>query len=164
MGFFFPYFRRIFTMTYLERITYLVGNFAQLTQYALKNAYRVVTLCDNSKRVNEFTKGDELLVLSENQAKKLCLDQFTMGSSELEVFFKDKGMSEANYRALVRILKKRDYVVNYFFIENSYALSREEVAVYESRIEELSSLCEECSKLIAKLCKESDKLYTLFQK
>lgn len=149
-------------MTYLERITYLVGNFMELSQYTLKNAYRVAYLYENSKRLNEFTKGSELLISSEEQAKKACKDNFNKSSAELEEFFKDKGISLKNYKALVRILKKRDYVANYFFIENGYVLSKEEVAVYDSKIAELQELVADAKDLISKLDKESEKLYTLF--
>lgn len=151
-------------MTYLERITYLVGNFMQLSQYALKNAYRVVFLSENSKRVNEYTKGDELLVLSEEQAKKACQENFQKGSLELESYFANKGLSNVDYKKLVSILKKRDYVANLFFIDNSYVLSKEEVAVYESKINELQEMIKDTSSLIGKLAKTSEKLYSNFQK
>lgn len=151
-------------MTYLERITYLVGNFIQLSQYVLKNAYRVSTLYQNSLRLDCYTKGDEMIVQSEEMAKKLLKEQEGLSSKELSLYFKDKGLSDKDYRDLTRILLKRDYVVSSFFVENAYALSREEIAVYESKISELEELSRDCSVLIGRLSKESDRMYARFQK
>ena len=151
-------------MTYLERITYLVGNFIELSQYVLKNAYRVACLYENSKKLDCYTKGTEMIVQSEEEAKKLCRTNSMFSSSELEEYFKDRGLSGKDYSSLVRILRKRDYVSNYFFIENASSLSREEIAVYESKISELQEYCKDASVLIGRLSRESDRLYSLFEK
>lgn len=151
-------------MTYLERITYLVGNFIELSQYVLKNAYRVTTLYENSKGLDCYTKGSEMIVQSEENAKRLCKEASLLTGKELEGYFLDRGLSEKDYKALVRILRKREYVMSYFFIENAYGLSKEDVMVYESKIQELEDLCKDASVLIGRLSKESDKLYALYQK
>ena len=151
-------------MTYLERITYLVGNFIELSQYVLKNAYRVAALYENSKGLDCYTRGSEMIVQSEENAKRLCKESSLLTGKELEDYFLGKGLSDRDYKAIVRILRKREYVMNYFFIANAYGLSKEDVMVYESKIQELEDLCKDASVLIGRLSKESDKLYALYQK
>ena len=44
-------------MTYLESITYLTGNFLQVSQFAIKNAYRVITLTESKEKETPYMAG-----------------------------------------------------------------------------------------------------------
>jgi hypothetical protein len=44
-------------MTYLESITYLTGNFLQVSQFALKNAYRVICLTEGKEKETPYMAG-----------------------------------------------------------------------------------------------------------
>ena len=102
-------------MTYLEKITYLTGNFIQLSQFTLKNAFRFICLLDNKNRENAYTEqSDAGFVVAENKAKEL-IQQFTFkGSDEILSFLENKGLSLKDYQKLTFVLKKRDYMVSAF--------------------------------------------------
>lgn len=149
-------------MTYLERITYLVGNFIELSQYALKNAFRVAALNTCLNGLDDYTKGSEMLIQAESMAKKLLEEYEYSGAMGQLNYFSTAGISQKNYTLLCKVIKKRDYVTNLFFVENGYALSKEEIAVYESKIVELQELCSLAKDVIVKLDKECEKLYHSF--
>lgn len=145
-------------MTYYERITYLTGNFIQLSQYVLQNAFRFATLLQCKE--NTILSND--LILAENRAEQLLLE-YEFKGSDLII----EKLSSKEYPIAVKILndikfvlKKRDYVVSYFFIDNAKAFNREEVAVYESKIAELNQYCEKAKALNQKLVSEADKIYS----
>jgi hypothetical protein len=46
-------------------------------------------------------------------------------------------------------------------MDNSEALGREEVAIYESKIKELEEYCQDCDKLNVELNKLCDRFYSL---
>ncbi len=60
------------------------------------------------------------------------------------------------------MLNKRDYLVSYFYLENTSRLALEEVAIYESIIKELKEYVELASKLNVSLSKACDRLYSQF--
>ena len=124
-------------MTYLEKITYLTGNFIQLSQFTLKNAFRFICLLDNKNRENASTEqSDAGFVVAEN-----------------------KGLSLKDYQKLTFVLKKRDYIVSAFYLDNANQIATEEIAVYVSKINELQGYCDKAMELNQNLVKECDRLY-----
>ena len=124
-------------MTYLEKITYLTGNFIQLSQFTLKNAFRFICLLDNKNRENAYTEqSDAGFVVAEN-----------------------KGLSLKDYQKLTFVLKKRDYIVSAFYLDNANQIATEEIAVYVSKINELQGYCDKAMELNQNLVKECDRLY-----
>ena len=55
-------------MTYLERITFLFGEVIEITQYAVKNAYRLNAYLSIGHSEKEFVSDRN--IIAENQAKK----------------------------------------------------------------------------------------------
>ncbi len=147
-------------MTYLEKITYLTGNFIQLAQFTLKNAFRFTSLLENKNRGNAYTEqSDAGYVLAEKKAKDLIVDYTFKGSDEILAYLSDKGLSTKDYQKLSFILKKRDYVVSAFYLDNASQIATEEIAVYVSKINELQEYCDKAIELNRILAKECDRLY-----
>lgn len=143
-------------MTYYERITYLTGNFIQLSQYVLQNAFRFACLLQCKE--NTILSND--LLLCEQRADDLLLEYEFKGSEMIiETLQKDYQIAKKLMDEIKFILKKRDYVVSYFYIDNAKAFNREEVAVYESKINELNTYCDRAKALNQKLVAEADKIY-----
>lgn len=151
-------------MTYLEKITYLTGNFLQVSQFALKNAYRVIALSEGKSRETHYFSGDMTQVEAcEAIAREYLHKGLNLSGAELADFFsKHQGLSVKDYNNLKKMLLKRDYIVSLFYIENSSQLAREEVAIYESKINELQEYVDLASKLNVSLSKACDRLYDMF--
>ena len=147
-------------MTYLEKITYLTGNFIQLCQFSLKNTFRFVSLLERRESENVYTHQSEVnLVMAENNAKKLVVDYAFKGSDEILDYLKDKGLSAKDYKEISFLLKKRDYVVSSFYLDNAEQIATEEIAVYVSKINELEDYCNKAITYNQKIGKECDRLY-----
>lgn len=150
-------------MTYLESITYLTGNFLQVSQFALKNAYRVICLTEGIDKKTPYIFGADLIASFEAIAKSYVINNQALSGEQLIAFFSlHKGLSNQDMADLKKVLKKRDYLVSYFYIENSAQLAREEIAVYESKINELKEYVDLASKLNVSLSKACDRLYNAF--
>ncbi len=147
-------------MTYLEKITYLTGNFIQLCQFTLKNAFRFTCLLENKNKETNYTKqSDAGFVMAENKAKDLIVEYTFKGSDEILSYLSDKGLSTKDFQKLTFILKKRDYVVSAFYLDNANQIATEEIAVYVSKINELQEYCDKAIELNQALAKECDRLY-----
>ncbi len=151
-------------MTYLEKITFLTGNFLQVSQFVIKNAYRVICLTEGkNKETHYLSKSPEYIEGYESLARSYIIKNESLSGQQLITFFENHvGLSKKDFNDLVKILKKRDYLVSYFFIENSPKMAREEVAVYESLIKELNEYIELANKLNVSLAKACDRLYDMF--
>lgn len=151
-------------MTYLESITFLTGRFLQVSQFALKNAYRVVSLTYGKENETPYMKGSMTRQEAcEAIAASYLLQNRTFSGKDLITFFEvHPGLSNRDFDALKFVLNKRDYLVSYFFIENSPLLAREEIAIYESKINELKEYVDKAEKLNVSLSKACDRLYGSF--
>ena len=122
-------------MTYLERITYLVGEFIELSQYAIKNAYRLNSYLNTKKRAEEYTTDRN--IIAENKAKESYSKITNKSGSDILNDLKDSSISTKDMNKLKSLLLKRDNIINTFFIENGYALSKEDLVVYNDIIAQL---------------------------
>lgn len=148
-------------MTYLERIVYLVGELVEVSQYALKNAFRVASLYEASIRMNEYTKGQEMLLAAEGESKQKLEDYEFEGSDSILFYLKDKGISEKDYKTLSKVLKRKDYVNVFFFVEKGPDFALEDVHVYENTIRELEEDIERAKKLSISLSKTAESFYQM---
>ena len=139
-------------MTYAEKITYLTGNFIELAQFCLKNACRLVSLI-NRKEETKLDAG-ACFSLAEAEAKKKVEEYTFQGSEKILEDLKDKGLP-----IKIFVLKKRDYVVSRFYLDNASQIATEQVVVYVSKINELQEYCDAALKLNQVLAKECDKQY-----
>ena len=122
-------------MTYLERITYLVGEFIELSQYAIKNAYRLNSYLNTKKRAEEYTTDRN--IIAENKAKESYSKITNKSGSDILNDLKDSSISTKDMNKIKSLLLKRDNIINTFFIENGYALSKEDLVVYNDIIAQL---------------------------
>ena len=144
-------------MTYAEKITYLTGNFIELAQFSLKNACRLVSLI-NRKEETKLDAG-ACFSLAEAEAKKKVEEYTFQGSKKILEDLKDKGLPIKIFDKLSFVLKKRDYVVSRFYLDNASQIATEQVVVYVSKINELQEYCDAALKLNQVLAKECDKQY-----
>ncbi len=151
-------------MTYLEKITFLTGKYLQVTQFVLKNAYRVVALSFAYENKTPYLEGSSVVMESGELHAKEFLSRFASASSDtIIVFFEEQNrLSKADMKKLIYVLKKRDYLISSFYIENTSALAREEAKTYESIINELEGYLDEASKLNVSLSKACDRLCNMF--
>ena len=88
------------------------------------------------------------------------IQQFTFkGSDEILSFLENKGLSLKDYQKLTFVLKKRDYIVSAFYLDNANQIATEEIAVYVSKINGLQGYCDKAMELNQNLVKECDRLY-----
>ncbi len=151
-------------MTYLEKITYLTGKYLQITQFVLKNAYRLVSLSFAYNNKTPYLQGSSILMETGEVKAKEFLSRFASSSSEdvLHFFKEQNALSKMDMKNLEKVLKKRDYLVSTFYLENTPAFAREEMAIYESKIAELEEYNEMASKLNVSLSKACDRLCESF--
>ena len=151
-------------MTYLETITYLTGRYLQVSQFALKNADRLIALTEGLKEESHyFAHSSEYLDSLEAKAIALFRSQRTLSGEELVSFFEQhEGISEKEKKDLEKMLRKRDYLVGTYFYDNSADLGKEDVTIYASKIQELKELVALADKLSVSFNKEADKLYPHF--
>ncbi len=138
-------------MTYLERITFLFGEVIEITQYAVKNAYRLNAYLSIGHSEKEFVSDRN--IIAENQAKKDYEKVLNKSGKEIIADFSNSYLSTKTMNKLSSLLLKRDYLVNSFFIDNGYALSKEDMVVYNdviAQLEEYSSLAKELNSSLAK--------------
>ena len=147
-------------MTYQEKILYLTGNFIQLSQYALDSACRVIALYEAKQEETPYTKGSlGTFTVAENKAKEMRKSFVSLSATEILEKLSGRGIPVKDFKALTSVLKKRDYVVSSFYLDNEKAIATEEIAVYVSKINELEGYCDEAKKVDQTLAALSDKLY-----
>ncbi len=149
-------------MTYLESITYQAGRFLELSQYVLKNAFRVAYLYCGSQKLMPYTKGEQALYAAESQAREALSSKRKEGSEALLSFFQNKGLSEKDLRALTKMLAQRDYLESGFFLDYGPEFAKEEVTSYERAIHELEAYCQAADDLNVSLASAAEKLSSSF--
>ena len=97
--------------------------------------------------------------LAEAEAKKKVEEYTFQGSEKILEDLKDKGLPIKIFDKLSFVLKKRDYVVSRFYLDNASQIATEQVVVYVSKINELQEYCDAALKLNQVLAKECDKQY-----
>lgn len=145
-------------MTYYERITYLIGEYNQLSTYLYSNAVKLITAISNE---NEFDKED-----ISSSLNKLEFNSSIEYKKFLELSLIDKN----NYFKLLPLniqkklkesIKEQNYLNNLFYIEYDNGFEHEDVQIYNKAIDELlnknnnlTSLNSEITKLLDKIIKK----------
>lgn len=145
-------------MTYLESITYLTGRFVQISQYLLKTSFRLVSLMEEEKKRLPFQAKEQRIDGAEAKAEALLSEHQGSSAQQLIDFFSDKGLSVKDRSELSLLLRKRQYLVGSYFLVNDSALGREEVAIYESKINELKGLNKKARDLNGHFAKLIDQI------
>lgn len=145
-------------MTYLEKITYLTGRFLQVQQYVLANAFRVRTFFEGTKDLPPQLGREEHIAALESQARTKVVESQGRSTSELTEDLLGHGLSRKDEKELSLLLRKRDYVVSFFYLDNANALAREDPLVYESKVVELQELVDRAVALNQSLARSADKV------
>ena len=124
-------------MTYLENITFLTGRFVQLSQYLLKTSFRLVALREEEEHRLSYQTKESIVSGAEAKAETYLSSSQGLSADDLIAFFSGKGISVKDRNELSFLLRKRQYLVGSYFLVNDAALGREDVAIYESKINEL---------------------------
>ncbi len=124
-------------MTYLENITFLTGRFVQLSQYLLKTSFRLVALREEEEHRLSYQTKESIVSGAEAKAETYLSSSQGLSADELISLFSGKGISVKDRNDLSFLLRKRQYLVGSYFLVNDAALGREDVAIYESKINEL---------------------------
>lgn len=124
-------------MTYLENITFLTGRFVQLSQYLLKTSFRLVALREEEEHRLSYQTKESIISGAEAKAETYLSSSQGLSADELISLFSGKGISVKDRNDLSFLLRKRQYLVGSYFLVNDAALGREDVAIYESKINEL---------------------------
>lgn len=148
-------------MTYYERITYLIGEYNQLSTYLYSNSVKLITSIKNE---NEFDKED-----ISSSLNKLEFDSSIEYKRFLELSIVDK----CNYFKLLPLsiqnklkesIKEQNYLNNLFYIEYDNGFEHEDVQIYNKAIDELlnknsclTTLNSEITKLLDKILKNLKK-------
>lgn len=144
-------------------MTYLVGSLMETSQFTLKAAYRVASLYETGKLMDFYTRSGAMLSQAEARAKEMMEADEFKGSEGQLASLADKGISRKDFATLSKVLRKRDYVVSFFFVRNGSLIAREDPAIYESIIAELNEDIDRSRKLLASLSKTADKLRLSYQ-
>ena len=143
-------------MTYLERITYLVGEFIELSQYVVKNAYRLNSYLSVRKQDEEFASDRN--IIAESIAKKNFQEFIDSKGETLLDFISSSVLSTKDKEKLRSLILKRNFVINNFFIENGYALSKEDIVVYNDIIAQLEEYVNLAKELNVKFANDIAKI------
>ena len=146
-------------MTYLEKILYLSGKYISQCQFVVKTAYRLSFL--NQTKKEGYISSLDALEVKESQALSQLREHMHYSGEEHITYLQDKGFSIKDFALLKKVLLRRDYLISTYYMDNSEALGREEVAIYESKIKELEEYCQDCDKLNVELNKLCDRFYSL---
>lgn len=151
-------------MTYLERITYLTGNFIQVCQFTVKNAFRVIALTEGKEKQTYYMQNSyEYIQTLEATSKEYLKSSESLSGEKLSEFFTSHhGLSSKDLKDLTSLLTFRDKLIASFYLDNSYAISKEDVTVYEGLIADLTKKIEKLEKLNVSFSKACDRLYDSF--
>ena len=145
-------------MTYYERITYLIGEYNQLSTYLYSNAVKLITAINNE---NEFDKED-----ISSSLNKLEFDSSIEYKKFLELSLIDKNnyfklLPLSFQKKLKESINEQNYLNNLFYIEYDNGFEHEDVQIYNKAIDELlnknnnlTSLNSEITKLLDKIIKK----------
>ena len=145
-------------MTYIERITYLIGSYLEIHQYVMLNAF-VYAFYLNAKNNRAISSYDYMQVIECNATEEY--DKYISKSKDDYLkFFKDNNLSKRDIATLDKIITKRDEISQSFFIKHAEGLAKEDINVYNSVIKELEDAINYATDYNRKLIKKVDDLKT----
>lgn len=142
-------------MTYYERITYLIGEYNQLSTYLYSNAVKLITILNNESK---FDKED-----ISSSLNKFEFDSSIEYKKYLELSLVDK----TNYFSLLPLnvqkklkesIKEQNYLNNLFYIEYDNGFEHENVQIYNKAIDELLNKNQNLTSLNSQITKLLDKI------
>ena len=141
-------------MTYLERITFLYGEYIQLTGYLFKNTCMLMTMLSSDDK----TMCDSISFFSKVEAESYRAYKYfsSLSTEKKEEMISSSLLSNRMKKELLNIIDDREKTEYFFFIENDF--SSEEIQRYEQAISQLEEKEENCYRINQQIVKEIDKL------
>ena len=141
-------------MTYLERITFLYGEYIQLTGYLFKNTYMLMTMLSSDDK----TMCDSISFFNKVEAESYRAYKYfsSLSTEKKEEMISSSLLSNRMKKELLNIIDDREKTEYFFFIENDF--SSEEIQRYEQAISQLEEKEENCYRINQQVVKEIDKL------
>ena len=141
-------------MTYLERITFLYGEYIQLTGYLFKNTCMLMTMLYSDDK----TMCDSISFFNKVEAESYRAYKYfsSLSTEKKEEMISSSLLSNRMKKELLNIIDDREKTEYFFFIENDF--SSEEIQRYEQAISQLEEKEENCYRINQQIVKEIDKL------
>lgn len=141
-------------MTYLERITFLYGEYIQLTGYLFKNTCMLMTMLSSDDK----TMCDSISFFNKVEAESYRAYKYfsSLSTEKKEEMISSSLLSNRMKKELLNIIDDREKTEYFFFIENDF--SSEEIQRYEQAISQLEEKEENCYRINQQIVKEIDKL------
>ena len=141
-------------MTYLERITFLYGEYIQLTGYLFKNTCMLMTMLSSDDK----TMCDSISFFNKVEAESYRAYKYfsSLSTEKKEEMISSSLLSNRMIKELLNIIDDREKTEYFFFIENDF--SSEEIQRYEQAISQLEEKEENCYRINQQVVKEIDKL------
>ncbi|MDD7607863.1 MAG: hypothetical protein SPJ52_03890 [Candidatus Enterosoma sp.] len=141
-------------MTYLERITFLYGEYIQLTGYLFKNTCMLMTMLSSDDK----TMCDSISFFNKVEAESYRAYKYfsSLSTEKKEEMISSSLLSNRMKKELLNIIDDREKTEYFFFIENDF--SSEEIQRYEQAISQLEEKEENCYRINQQVVKEIDKL------
>lgn len=141
-------------MTYLERITFLYGEYIQLTGYLFKNTCMLMTMLSSDDK----TMCDSISFFNKVEAESYRAYKYfsSLSTEKKEEMISSSLLSNRMKKELLNIIDEREKTEYFFFIENDF--SSEEIQRYEQAISQLEEKEENCYRINQQVVKEIDKL------
>ena len=120
-------------MTYLERITFLYGEYIQLTGYLFKNTCMLMTMLSSDDK----TMCDSISFFNKVEAESYRAYKYfsSLSTEKKEEMISSSLLSNRMKKELLNIIDDREKTEYFFFIENDF--SSEEIQRYEQAISQL---------------------------
>ena len=141
-------------MTYLERITFLYGEYIQLTGYLFKNTCMLMTMLSSDDK----TMCDSISFFNKVEAESYRAYKYfsSLSTEKKEEMISSSLLSNRMKKELLNIIDDREKTEYFFFIENDF--SSEEIQRYEQAISQLEEKEENCYRINQQVVKEIEKL------
>ena len=146
------------SMTYLERITYLIGNNDALVSYCVSHAIHFKISFKTVFEADPVTRGAEKeaadAALAEEELKRFA----SLSLNDKISYFEDAGLSKKAFDRLKEGLVFNETLRTTYFKENGPLFEREDPKIYEDKVRELEERNEVLNQLNVYLVKETEKL------
>ena len=141
-------------MTYLERITFLYGEYIQLTGYLFKNTCMLMTMLSSDDK----TMCDSISFFNKVEAESYRAYKYfsSLSTEKKEEMISSSLLSNRMKKELLNIIDDREKTEYFFFMENDF--SSEEIQRYEQAISQLEEKEENCYRINQQVVKEIEKL------
>lgn len=141
-------------MTNAEKITLYTGQCVQQSQLLLKNAFKYSSLLTYSEKSNSRS----IIELAEKKSVELVNLYQYEGTDKIISFLTSIGFQTRMIENIKYVLKKRDYLVNFFYIDNEKIMINDKTYLFEAKISEVQMYVLKAREINNVLLKDIDNI------